>query len=167
EWEEEALLSLVRRAYSYADLDAEVWDATLRMLAEGYTTRRGRRGAWLHRDVINGRLRARRGARLTALTNAGAIPDLFDYDVILQPQGYFVGNLNEDFAFESLPGDIFQLGNTSYRILKVEQGKVLVEDARGQPPNIPFWLGEAPGRSDELSQAVRSEERRVGKGCRA
>jgi ATP-dependent Lhr-like helicase len=154
EWEEEALLSLVRRAYSYADLDAEVWDATLRMLAEGYTTRRGRRGAWLHRDVINGRLRARRGARLTALTNAGAIPDLFDYDVILQPQGYFVGNLNEDFAFESLPGDIFQLGNTSYRILKVEQGKVLVEDARGQPPNIPFWLGEAPGRSDELSQAV-------------
>lgn len=154
EWEEAALLGVVRRAHSYAALDDAAWDAVLRMLAEGYTTRRGRRGAWLHRDRVNGRLRARRGARLTALTNAGAIPDLFDYEVVLQPQGYVVGNLNEDFAFESLPGDIFQLGNTSYRILRIEQGKVLVEDARGQPPNIPFWIGEAPGRSDELSQSV-------------
>src|SRR5690606_6422144 len=102
----------------------------------------------------NGRLRGRRGARLTALTNAGAIPDQFDYDVVLQPQGFVIGKLNEDFAFESMPGDIFQLGNTSYRMLKIEQGKVLEEDAKGQPPNIPFWRGEAPGRSDELSHAV-------------
>lgn len=154
EWEEEALYGTMRRARPYADLTRAEFTAVLRMLADGYSTRRGRRGAYLHRDAVNGRLRGRRGARLTALTNAGAIPDQFDYDVILQPQGYFVGTLNEDFAFESLPGDVFQLGNTSYRMLKIEQGKVLVEDAKGQPPNIPFWLGEAPGRSDELSQSV-------------
>ncbi|MDR2876605.1 MAG: DEAD/DEAH box helicase [Chromatiales bacterium] len=154
EWEEDALYERMRRALPFADLTHAQFTEVLRMLADGYSTRRARRGAYLHRDVVNGRLRARRGARLTALTNAGAIPDQFDYDVILQPQGYFVGTLNEDFAFESLPGDVFQLGNTSYRMLKIEQGKVLVEDAKGQPPNIPFWLGEAPGRSDELSQAV-------------
>ncbi|MGH8034381.1 MAG: ATP-dependent DNA helicase, partial [Lysobacterales bacterium] len=119
-----------------------------------YTTRRGRRAAYSHHDAINGRFRARPGARLTALQNGGAIPDQFDYEVILQPQGFRVGTLNEDFAFESIPGDIFQLGNTSYRIIKVEQGRVLVDDARGQPPTIPFWLGDAPGRSDELSSAV-------------
>ncbi len=124
------------------------------MLAQGFSTRRGRRGAYLHHDAVNGRLRARRGARLTAITNGGAIPDQFDYEVVLSPEGLRVGTLNEDFAFESLPGDIFQLGNTSYRMLKIEQGKVYVEDARGEPPNLPFWLGEAPGRTDELSAAV-------------
>jgi ATP-dependent Lhr-like helicase len=124
------------------------------MLAEGYTTRRGRRGAYLHRDAVNGRLRPRRGARLTALTNGGVIPDQFDYEVVLLPEGFRIGTLNEDFAFESIPGDIFQLGNTSYRVCKVAQGKVYAEDAKGQPPNIPFWFGEAPGRSDELSRAV-------------
>ena len=105
---------------------------------------------------MNGRLRARRGAKLTAVTNGGAIPDQFDYDVVLTPEGIKVGTLNEDFSFESLPDDIFQLGNTSYRILKIEQGKVYVEDARGEPPNLPFWIGEAPGRTDELSAAVSS-----------
>jgi len=99
-------------------------------------------------------LRARPAARLTALQNGGAIPDQFDYEVVMLPQGYRIGSLNEDFAFESIPGDIFQLGNTSYRILKIEQGRVLVEDAKGQPPNIPFWLGDRPGRSDELSKTV-------------
>ncbi|MGH8313117.1 MAG: ATP-dependent DNA helicase, partial [Gammaproteobacteria bacterium] len=108
----------------------------------------------LHRDAVNGKLRGRRGARLVAITNGGAIPDQFDYDVVLSPEGLHVGTLNEDFAFESIPGDIFQLGNTSYRILKLEQGKVYVADAKGQPPNIPFWFGEAPGRSAELSAAV-------------
>ncbi len=154
EWDEAALYDCLRRALPYTALPRGEFTELLRMLADGYSTRRGRRGAYLHRDAVNGRLRARRGARLTALTNAGAIPDQFDYDVILQPQGYAIGKLNEDFAFESMPGDIFQLGNTSYRMLKIEQGKVLVEDAKGQPPNIPFWLGEAPGRSDELSFAV-------------
>ena len=124
------------------------------MLASGYATRRGRRAAYVYHDAINGRLRARPVARLTALQNGGAIPDQFDYEVSMLPQGYRVGTLHEDFAFESIPGDIFQLGNTSYRILKIEQGRVLVDDAHGQPPTIPFWLGDAPGRSDELSGAV-------------
>jgi ATP-dependent Lhr-like helicase len=154
EWDEQALYDTLRRAWPYRELSRDEFTATVRMLADGFTTRRGRRGAYLHRDAVNGVLRGRRGARLVAVTNGGAIPDQFDYDVILQPESFFIGSLNEDFAFESLPGDIFQLGNTSYRILKIEQGKVYVEDARGQPPNLPFWLGEAPGRSDELSLAV-------------
>ncbi|MDX1434109.1 MAG: DEAD/DEAH box helicase, partial [Gammaproteobacteria bacterium] len=149
-----ALLASFRRAWPYRDLSQDAFDDVVRMLAEGFSTRRGRRSAHLHHDAVNGRLRARRGARLTAITNGGVIPDQFDYDVILSPEGLRIGSLNEDFAFESLPGDIFQLGNTSYRILKIELGKVHVADAKGQPPNIPFWFGEAPGRSDELSLAV-------------
>jgi len=154
EWREDELYELVRRAWHYRDLTREKFSEVIRMLAVGFSTRRGRRGAYLYRDAVHGRLRARRGARTTAITNGGAIPDQFDYDVVLQPQGHFIGTLNEDFAFESLPGDIFQLGNTSYRMLKIENGKVHVEDAHGQPPNIPFWFGEAPGRTDELSHAV-------------
>lgn len=154
EWETEALFALVRTAWPYHLLEREAFDQVISMLAEGYATRRGRRAAYVYHDAINGRLRARPSARLTALQNGGAIPDQFDYEVTLQPQGFRVGTLNEDFAFESIPGDIFQLGNTSYRILKIEQGRVLVEDAHGQPPTIPFWLGDAPGRSDELSTAV-------------
>jgi ATP-dependent Lhr-like helicase len=130
------------------------FEQVVQMLADGYSTRRGRRGAYLHYDAVNRMLRARRGARLAAVTNAGVIPDQFDYDVVLQPEGHRVGTLNEDFAFESLPGDIFQLGNASYRIAKVETGKVMVEDARGQPPSMPFWLGESLGRTDELCEAV-------------
>ena len=124
------------------------------MLAGGFATRRGRRSAYLHRDVVNGELRARRGARLTAMTSGGAIPDNADYDVVLEPHGTRLGSLNEDFAIESLPGDIFQLGNTSWRILRIERSSVRVEDAHGQPPNLPFWLGEAPGRTGELSDSV-------------
>ena len=158
---EAELLSCFRRAAPYRDLSEAQFEAVLTMLAEGFTTRRGRRGAHLHWDRVNRRLRPRRAARLVALTNGGVIPDQFDYDVVLAPEGFSVGTLNEDFAFESLPGDIFQLGNTSYRILKVETGRVLVEDAKGQPPNIPFWFGEAPGRSDELSLAVSRLRQRV------
>src|SRR5256886_6704726 len=122
------------------------------MLAEGFTTRRGRRGAYVHYDGVNRRLRGRRGARIAAITSGGAIPDLGDYRVILEPTETFVGTLNEDFAIESTPGDIFQLGNTSYQIVKVESGQVRVADAKGQPPTLPFWLGEAPGRTNELSE---------------
>lgn len=154
EWDEPALYQAVIQAWPYRELTRKEFIAVVVMLSEGYHTRRGRRGAFLHRDAVHGVLRARKGARLTAIMNGGAIPDQFDYDVILQPEGLFVGTLNEDFAFESMPGDIFQLGNNSYRMLKIEQGKVYVEDAHGQPPNIPFWFGEAPGRSFELSQAV-------------
>lgn len=154
EWDEAELYGVIRRAHSYRDLSHETFTEVVRMLADGYATQRGRRGAYLHRDMVNGALRGRRGARLVAMTNGGAIPDQFDYEVMLMPEGLRVGTLNEDFAFESTPGDIFQLGNTSYRILKTEQGKVYVQDAKGQPPNIPFWFGEAPPRSDELSSAV-------------
>jgi len=154
DWDEAELYAVFRGAWPYRELTREAFTAVVKMLADGFHTRRGRRGAYLHRDAVHGMLRARRGARLTALTNGGAIPDQFDYDVILQPEGLFIGTLNEDFAFESLAGDIFQLGNTSYRMLKIEQGRVYAEDAHGQPPNIPFWFGEAPGRSDELSAAV-------------
>ena len=135
------------------------------MLAEGFTTRHGRRGAYVHRDAVNGVLRGRRGARLTALTSGGAIPDTADYDVVLEPAGHKVGTVNEDFAVESLAGDIFQLGNTSYRIRRIEAGRLRVEDAQGQPPGIPFWLGEAPGRSDELSQAVSRLRAEVAARC--
>ncbi|MDB5775500.1 MAG: lhr [Herbaspirillum sp.] len=154
EWSEDALFALVRRAEPYAQLDRAHYDAVLRMLAEGYAGRYGVRGAYLHRDTVAGVLRCRRGAKLTAVTSGGTIPDNADYAVILEPQGQSIGTVNEDFAVESLAGDVFQLGNTSYRILRVETGRVRVEDAHGAAPNIPFWLGEAPGRSDELSAGV-------------
>jgi len=166
EWDEDALYDLVRRAYPYRDLSRKDYDDVVRMLSEGFTTRRGRRAAYIHYDGVNRRLRARRGARLAALTSGGAIPDLGDYRVVLEPTETFVGTLNEDFAIESAPGDIFQLGNASYLILKVESGKVRVADARGQPPSLPFWLGEAPARTDELSAEVsrlrRDIEQRLG-----
>ncbi|MFG3450941.1 DEAD/DEAH box helicase [Stutzerimonas stutzeri] len=154
EWQEAALLELIRRAMPYAQLSETDYQALLAMLAEGYTTRHGARGAYLHRDLVNRSLRGRRGGRLTALTSGGTIADNSDYSVLLEPQGFNIGTVNEDFAVESLAGDVFQLGNTSYRIIKIESGRVRVEDAKGMPPNIPFWLGEAPGRSDELSAAV-------------
>lgn len=154
EWTLDGMYRMVRHAMPYGDLPRAVFDDVLKMLAEGFSTRRGRRGALLHVDLVGALMRGRKGARLTALTNGGAIPDLFDYDVILEPEGQQVGTLNEDFAFESLAGDVFQLGNTSYRILRIEKGTVRVADAKGQPPNIPFWFGEAPGRGDTLSSAV-------------
>jgi len=154
EWREDELFDLARRAYPFAHLAREDFTAVVRMLADGFTTRRGPRGAYLHRDAVNGVLRASRGARLTAITSGGAIPDTADYEVVLEPQATMVGSVNEDFAVESIAGDIFQLGNMSYRILRVERGRVRVEDAQGAPPTIPFWLGEAPGRSDELSMSV-------------
>src|SRR5436305_2149661 len=158
---EEELFALVRRAWPFRHLERKEFDEVVAMLATGFTTRRGRRGAYLHHDAVNGRLRARKGARLTAITSGGAIPDTADYQVVLEPAGAIVGTLNEDFAVESQKGDVFQLGNASWRVLKVEPGRVLVEDARGHPPPIPFWLGEAPGRTDELSEAVSRLRRTV------
>jgi ATP-dependent Lhr-like helicase len=154
EWHEDDLYDLVRRTYCYRELARAEFDECVAMLAEGFSTRRGRQGTLIHRDAVHKMLRPRRGGRLTAITSGGAIPDNADYRVILEPESQLVGTVNEDFAVESLQGDVFQLGNTSYRILRVERGTVRVEDARGQPPSIPFWLGEAPGRSSELSQAV-------------
>lgn len=154
EWDEKALYELFRGSFPYRNLDYDVYSSVIAMLRDGFSTRNGRRGAYLHHDRVGGRLRARRGARLAALTNGGAIPDNADYDVILEPSEIRVGSVNEDFAVESLPGNIFQLGNASWRIVKIESGKVRVEDARGQPPTIPFWFGEAPARTEELSLAV-------------
>ena len=163
DWDEDALYTRFRRAWPFRALAREDFAAIVRMLAEGFSTRRGRRGALIHYDAVNHMLRGRRGARLTALTAGGTIPDNADYSVLLEPENHTVGTVNEDFAVESLAGDIFQLGNRSYRILRVERGVVRVEDAHGLAPTIPFWLGEAPGRSDELSVSVsrlRDEHRK-------
>jgi len=151
---EEGLWRLVRGAYPYRDLTRAEFDQLLEMLSEGVETRQSRRRAYLHRDRIHGRLRPRRGARLIAITNGGAIPDTADYSVVEFPSETLVGSVHEDFAIESLAGDIFLLGNRSWRIRRVGSGKVWVEDAQGLPPTIPFWLGEAPGRTIELSRAV-------------
>jgi ATP-dependent helicase Lhr and Lhr-like helicase len=154
DWEEEQLFELMRAAYPYRNLTRKEFDDVLRMLAEGFSTRRGRRSSLVHHDAVNHRVRARRGARLLALTSGGAIADNADYRVVVEPSETFVGTVNEDFAVESMAGDIFQLGNTSWRILGINSGTVRVEDAQGQPPGIPFWLGEAPGRTAELSRSV-------------
>ncbi len=154
EWDEDALFGLCRRAYPYRALSRDAFDAVVTMLAKGFATARGRRGAHVHRDTVEKKLRPRRGARLTAITSGGAIPDVADYEVILEPEGVRVGSIHEDFAIESMAGDVFQLGNQSYVIRRVEPGRVRVEDARGAAPTIPFWLGEAPARTAELSHAV-------------
>jgi ATP-dependent Lhr-like helicase len=154
EWDEHALFDLYRGAYPYRNLKKQEFDEIVEMLARGYATRRGRRGALVHYDSLNKKIRSRKGSRLTAIVNGGAIPEVFDYRVLLEPEGHFIGTLNEDFAIESLPGDVFQLGNTSWRILRIGNGVVRVADAQGQPPSMPFWLGEAPARSDEMSAAV-------------
>jgi ATP-dependent Lhr-like helicase len=151
---EDELFDLVRRAWPYRALARGDFDAVVRMTADGFSTRRGRRSALVHRDEVNHTVRGRRGARLLAQTSGGAIPEVADYRVVLEPDDTFIGTLNEDFAIESMTGDIFQLGNTSWRVLQVAGGTVRVADARGLPPNIPFWFGEAPARSDELSRAV-------------
>ncbi len=154
EYSDTELFSLVCGAWPYRALDRKDFDAVLTMTGEGFATRRGRRAALVHRDEINGTVRGRRGARLLAQTSGGAIPEIADYRVVLEPEETFIGTLNEDFAIESSAGDIFQLGNASWRVLQVTGGTVRVADAAGSPPTIPFWLGEAPARSDELSRAV-------------
>jgi len=154
EWDEDVLFEWTRRAWPYAQLERKDFDAVVRMLADGFSTRHGMRAGYVHRDAVHKRLRGRKGGRMTAVMSGGTIPDTGDYNVILEPQATTIGNVNEDFAIESMAGDIFQLGNASYRVLRVEPGRMRVEDAHGLPPSIPFWLGEAPGRSDELSIGV-------------
>ena len=154
DWGEDDLFDLCRRAYPYRDLPREKYDQVVEVLSRGVAPREGRRAAYLHRDGVNKVLRGRKGARLAALTSGGAIPDTADYDVVADPEGTFVGTVNEDFAIESLAGDVFLLGNTPWRIRRVESGRVRVENAQGAAPSIPFWLGEAPGRTRELSEEV-------------
>ena len=155
-WDEDELFDLVRRAYPYRNLSRETYEAVLEMLSEGIASRRGRYGAYLHHDRINRKLRARRGARLASITSGGAIPETALFTVVAEPEGIVVGTLDEDFAVESNAGDIMLLGNTSWRIRRVEgkSGRVLVEDAHGAAPSVPFWRGEAPARTEELSLHV-------------
>src|SRR5258706_3470388 len=156
EWDEDVLFDLFRHAYPYKALSRETYGRILGMLSEGIPAQRGRYGAYLHHDRVNKKLRARRGARLAAITSGGAIPDAVLYSVVAEPDGANVGTLDEDFAIESNHGDIMLLGNTSWRIRRIESktGRVLVEDAHGAPPTIPFWRGEAPARTDELSLRI-------------
>ena len=162
EFEEAELYRLMRKAYPYRSLARYDFDEVLEMLSEGVATSRGRRGAYLHRDRVNGRLRPRRGARLAAITSGGAIPDTAQYLVLAEPEGTAVGMVDEDFAVESSIGDVFLLGTTSWRVRRVESGQIRVEDARGAAPSIPFWLGEAPGRTAELSAHVSRLRERIG-----
>jgi ATP-dependent Lhr-like helicase len=154
EWSEDDLFDLCRRAYPYRELTRDRFDQVTEVLSEGFVSRQGRGGAFLHRDGVHGRLQGRRGARIAALTSGGAIPDNADYDVIVEPEETFVGTVNEDFAVESVAGDVFLLGNTPWKIRRVEGGRVRVEDAHGLAPSLPFWLGEAPGRTWELSEEI-------------
>jgi ATP-dependent Lhr-like helicase len=161
EYREDEMYDLARGAWPYRALARSDFDAVLKMSAEGFSTRRGRRAALLHRDEVNAVVRGRRGSRLLAQTSGGAIPEIADFRVILDPQDTFIGTLNEDFAIESNAGDVIQLGNASWRVLQVTSGTVRVADAKGAPPTIPFWLGEAPARSDELSRAVSDLRRAI------
>jgi ATP-dependent Lhr-like helicase len=161
-WREEDLLALVRRAAPYADLARADFEAVVEMLADGIQTGRGRRGAYLHRDRVHGILRGRRSARIAALTSGGAIPETADYRVVADPDDTVVGTVNEDWAIESMAGDVFLLGSTSWRIRRVEAGVVRVVDAAGAPPSVPFWLGEAPARTAELSAEVSDLRAAVG-----
>lgn len=153
-WKEEELYACFRRAAPYALLSREIFTEVVELVAQGLTTGRGRRAAYVHRDTIGGMLRARRGARIAALTSGGAIPDVADYRVVADPDETFIGTVGEDFAIDSLPGDVFLLGSATWRIRRVESGKLRVVDAEGASPNIPFWAGEAPARTEELSDEV-------------
>jgi len=156
DWDDAALFKCVRRAYPYRELTVDEFERILEMLSQGIAAQRGRYGAYLHRDMVNRRLRARRGARLAAITSGGAIPETSLYTVVVQPEEIVLGTVDEDFAVESNAGDIMLLGNTSWRITRIEakSGRVLVEDAHGAPPTVPFWRGEAPARTAEHSQYV-------------
>src|SRR5690349_2090524 len=162
-WNEDELFALVKRAYPYCNLSRELFDGIVEMLSEGIAARRGRYGAYLHHDRVNRMLRARRGAWLAAITSGGAIPETALFTVVAEPEGTVVGTLDEDFAVESNAGDIMLLGNTSWRIRRVEgkSGRVLVEDAHGAPPSVPFWLGEAPARTQEHSWHVAELRREI------
>ncbi|MFN7997917.1 MAG: DEAD/DEAH box helicase [Bryobacteraceae bacterium] len=154
EWTEDALFDLACSTFPYRNLSRRDFDDIVTILSDGITTARGRSGAYLHRDQVNHRLRGRRGSRLAAITSGGAIPDNANYQVIAEPEGVTIGTVDEDFAIESMAGDVFLLGTSSWRIRRVESGRLRVENAHGASPSVPFWNGEAPGRTAELSDEV-------------
>ena len=159
---EDELFALIARSWPYRGLTRSDFDEVVELVSVGIETGRGRRMAYLHRDRVNGRLRGRRGARLATLTSGGAIPETGDYRVLMEPGDVFVGTVNEDFAIESYKGDVFLLGTHPWQIVQVTNGVMRVRDATGKHPTIPFWLGEAPGRTDELSDEVSQLRRDVG-----
>jgi ATP-dependent Lhr-like helicase len=146
-WVEDRLFASFRRAWPYRELSRREFDEVVALHTQG-------RRALLHRDGVGRRLIGTRRARLAALLSGGAIPDTADYQVRLEPEGTLVGSVHEDWAVESNRNDIFQLGNASWRVLRIEPGIVRVADAKGQPPTLPFWLGEAPGRTRELAAEI-------------
>jgi ATP-dependent Lhr-like helicase len=154
EWSASELYQLLRKSAPYAELSRPHFDEVVDLVAHGVETGRGRRGAYVHHDAINGQLRPRKGARLAATTSGGAIPETGDYRVVAEPDDTFVGTVNEDWAVESMAGDIFLLGTHSWQIRRVEPGVVRVRDAGDSPPTVPFWLGEAPARTAELSEEI-------------
>jgi ATP-dependent helicase Lhr and Lhr-like helicase len=161
EWRTDDLYQLIRRAAPFTDLTRRQFDEVVDLVAQGIATGRGRRGAYVHHDAVNGELRGRKGARLAALTSGGAIPEIGDYRVVAEPDDTFIGTVNEDWAMESMAGDIFLLGTHSWQIRRVESGVVRVRDASGAPPTVPFWMGEAPSRTAELSAEVSDLRRRI------
>jgi ATP-dependent Lhr-like helicase len=166
-WDEDALFAVLRRAYPYRNLTRELFDEIVKLLSEGIESSRGRYGAYLLRDGVHGQLHPRRGSRSIAISNAGAIPDTALFNVILQPEGVQIATLDEHFAVESSPGDVILLGNTSWRVQRIESaGRVLVEDAHGAPPNVPFWFGEAPARTAVLCDGVSDLRERIAAGVR-
>ena len=163
EWNIDKLYMLIKNSYSYRNLCVQEYQDIIEMLPKGYTPRRGRKTAHIHYDAINSRIKARKGARLIAITNGGAIPDMFDYEVVMHPEGTIIGSVNEDFALESTPGDIFTLGTHSWQLLRVEGLKILVKDATGIPPTVPFWFGEGAGRTIELSESISKLKNQISK----
>ena len=161
EWTLDDLYAMCRSAYPYRDLSHKDFDAVVAMLADGIATSRGRSGTFLHVDRVNGRVRARRGARMAAITSGGAIPETANYNVVAEPEGTVIGTVDEDFAIESMAGDVFLLGTTSWMVRRVEAGVVRVANANGAPPSIPFWNGEGPGRTIELSREVAALRRGI------
>ncbi len=161
EWDVDALFDLVTSAFHYSTLDRQTFDRVLELVSEGIVTGRGRRASWVHHDSINRELRGRKGARYVALTSGGAIPEIYDMRVVVEPDETFIGTVNEDWAMESMAGDIFLLGSNSWRIRQVTGGEVRVTDAGDSPPTVPFWTGEAPARTAELSEQVSELRRRA------
>ncbi len=166
EWPAAALFDLLRQAYAYHDLSPDAYRAVLEMLSGKYHRANGREGeggadllpgalrprlAW---DRVNDRLAALPGSRLLAISNGGTIPDTGPYRVYLGDGKTRIGELDEEFVFETRVGDVFLLGSNTWRVLDIQDDRVIVGDASGAVPRMPFWNGDYPGRPYELGQRI-------------
>jgi len=154
EWAVPELYELVRRAHPYGDLSRELLDSVLDMLDGRYPSEQFAelrpRIVW---DRVEDTIRARRGARQLAITNAGTIPDRGLYGVHL-PDGRRVGELDEEMVYEARPGQTFLLGASTWRIEEITRDRVIVTPAPGSPGAVPFWRGDGVGRPAELGRAI-------------